>query len=177
MDSFDCAALPPSIASDTTKSGDVTSVQRIWSKLIPFAAIPSFPKRILRMTIKGAYNIDPPCDYQLETIHHLATNDDTYLVLIRQTADGKLLVLLTVTLLRTGIVTIIVPLHGLGSNQVEKTNIPDYVEEHKRSDATTWRNRLLLLTLDELQHTTCILFVSPNALPLIWPGTTRSFAN
>ena len=122
------------------------------------------------MTIKAAYNIDPPRDYQLEAIHHLATNDDTYLVLVRRTADGKSLVPLTVGLLRTGIAIILVPLHGLGSDQVEKSNIPKmgveayYVDEHKRSDATALHKRLLLLSLDELTHNTCILFVSPKAL-------------
>ena len=64
------------------------------------------------MTIKGAYNINLPRDYQLEAIHHLATKDDTYLVLIRRTTDGKLLVPLTVALLCTGIVMILAPLHA-----------------------------------------------------------------
>ena len=75
------------------------------------------------MLIKDTFHINPPRDYQIEAINHLAFYDDTYLVLVRNTADGKLLVPLTVALLRTGISIIIVPLHGLGSKQVEKSNI------------------------------------------------------
>ena len=85
-----------STASITTRSGNGTDIHRVVPKCIPFAEIPTFRKSILRMTIKDAFQIDPPCDYQIEAINHLASNDDTYLVLICKTAGGKSLVPLTV---------------------------------------------------------------------------------
>jgi len=157
-------------ASITTSCVDATVVHRVSPTLIPFADIPSFRISILRGLIKDAFRIEHPREYQIEAINHLASNDDTYLVLVRKTADGKSLVPLTVALLRPGISITLVPLHGLGSDQVEKSNIPElgveayYVDEHKRSDAGALRKRLLSLTKEELHHTTCILFVSPFAL-------------
>ena len=67
-----------------------------------------------------------PRPFQIETIHHLAYGEDSSLVLIQRTENGKSLVPLTVTLLRCGITLILAPLHGLGSDKVDKT----MVEEH-----------------------------------------------
>ena len=79
-----------STASITNSCNDVTAIHRVPPKIVPFAEIPSFRKSILRMIIKDAFNIDPPHDYQIEAINHLASNDDTYLTLVRKTADGKI---------------------------------------------------------------------------------------
>ena len=74
-----------------------------------------------------------------------------------------------------------VPLHGLGSDQVEKANIPDqgikayYVDEHKRADAFMLQDRLLSLTNNELDHTSIILFVLPDALAADSPWYTDVF--
>ena len=63
------------------------------------------------------------------------------MVLIRRTADGKLLVPLTVSALRGGVTLILVPLHGLGSDQVDKATVPEhgieayYINEHKFDNA------------------------------------------
>jgi len=103
-----------------------------------------FHQRLFPLLLtKHAFNIDPPRDYQIESINHLASNDDTYLALVRKTADGKSLVPLTVALLRTGISITLVPTHGLGSDQVVKSNITElgveayYVNEHKQSSCVS----------------------------------------
>ena len=55
-----------------------------------------------------------------------------------------------------GIFIILVPLHGLGSDQIEKSNMPDlaaeahYIDEHKQSDATALCKRLLLLMIEKV---------------------------
>ena len=78
--------------------------------------------------------------------------------MVRATADGKSLVPQTAALLRKGVAIIMVPLHGLGSNQVEKANIPEqgieayHIDEHKRADGSMLRDHLLSLTGDVLQR-------------------------
>ena len=73
-------------------------------------------------------------------------------------------------LLRNGVAIILVPLHGLGSDQVEKANLPSsgveayYVSEHKNADASALRKRLHSYSLDEAEEVTIILFVSPSSL-------------
>ena len=62
------------------------------------------------------------------------------------------------------------PLHGLGSDQVENTNNPAvgleayYADEHKREGAAALRKQLLLMRVDKFEENTTILFVSSNAL-------------
>jgi hypothetical protein len=88
-------------------------------------------------------------DFQVEAINHLAFEDDSELILIRRTADGKSLVPHVTSALRRGISIILVPLHGLGSDQVEHNISEDnnieayYVDEHRKENATALRNRLL----------------------------------
>ena len=128
-----------------------------------------------------SHNIKVPRPFQIEAINHLTSNDDTYLIIVRATAEGKSLVPQATALLRKGVAIILVPLHGLGSDQVEKANNLDqgieayYVDEHKRADAFMLRDRLLSLTKDELDHTSIILFVSPNALAAESPWYTDVF--
>lgn len=80
-------------------------------------------------------------------------NNDTYLVfiliLIRRTADGKSLVPPTVATICHGVAIILVPLIGLGSNQVEKTIVVDHnveayhADEHKQLNGKLLRSCLL----------------------------------
>jgi superfamily II DNA helicase RecQ len=48
------------------------------------------------------------------------------MVLLRATADGKSLVPLTTSIIRTGVTLVLVPLHGLGSDQVDKATVLDH---------------------------------------------------
>mmetsp|Transcript_15257 Transcript_15257/g.32288 ORF Transcript_15257/g.32288 Transcript_15257/m.32288 type:complete len:100 (+) Transcript_15257:682-981(+) len=63
-----------------------------------------------------------------------------------------------------------VPLVGLGSDQVEKAwsienNVEAYhVDEHKFGDAHALRDRLTYLTDEERDHVSIMLFMSPQSL-------------
>ena len=70
------------------------------------------------------YGFNNPCSFQIEAINHLAFNDDSSLVLISRTEDGKSLVPLTMSLLRGGVTLVLVPLYSLGSDQVDKAKVP-----------------------------------------------------
>jgi hypothetical protein len=64
----------------------------------------------------------------------------------------------------------LVPLHGLGSDQVDKATVLDqgveayYIDEHKAMNAKLLTNRLKAYSSDEKDCTSIILFASPNAL-------------
>jgi hypothetical protein len=109
-------------------------------------------------------------DFQYEAIHQLAFNDDASLILIRCTADGKSLVPAITSALRGGVSIILVPLHGLGSDQVESAENNQfgieayYVDEHHFSNAKMLQGRLKLYSKQEAEESTIILYVSPNSI-------------
>ena len=139
-------------------------------QLLTIDHIPIRQKAIIQQAIHDLYSINSPRDFQIEAINHLAFSDDASLIVIRRTADGKSLIPLATSVLRGGIALILVPLHGLGSDQVEKAAIPDkgveayYVDEHRNTNAKALHNRLSAFTTEEADHATIILFVSPSSL-------------
>ena len=138
--------------------------------LLAIDAIPTAQKEIIQRAIKDLYVIDTPRPFQIEAINHLAFSDDASLIVIRRTADGKSLIPLATSALRGGISLIMVPLHGLGSDQVDKAAIESkgveayYLDEHRHENAKILHDRLSAFTLDEANESTIILFVSPSSL-------------
>ena len=124
---------------------------------------------IIKDAIKDVYGFADPRPFQIEAINHLAFGDNSSLVLVRRTADGKSLVPLTVSILRGGITLVLVPLHGLGSDQVDKATVPCtrspyYANEHKFSNAKMLEQRFRAYSEEEADHNSIIVFTSPNAL-------------
>ena len=117
----------------------------------PLADVPQncLKIKILKDSIREVYGFIDIRPFQIESINHLAFDDDSSLVLIRRTANGKSLVPLTVTIIRGGVILILVPLHGLGSNQVNKATSTEhgieayFVDEHKYYDVKVLEKRLL----------------------------------
>ena len=87
-----------------------------------------------------------------------------------KTVEGKPLVPLTLALISRGVTIVIVPLVGLGSDEVEKANMPEpnieahHAEEHKFEDARKLRTRLENILDEEAKHVSIILFISPQSL-------------
>ena len=142
--------------------------------ITPLADIPADQRSIVVRAIKDVYGIDTPRPFQIEAINYLAFGDDkgraNILYMIRKTADGKSLVQLASSVIMRGVTITLVPLVGLGSDQVEKAvviekNVEGYhVDEHKYSDAYLLRQRIDLLTEDELWNRAVTLFISPQGL-------------
>ena len=109
--------------------------------------------------------------------HHCSYYDDTYLVVIRQTAYGKSLIPQIVGSLRRGVCIYLVPLIGLGSDQVERATViehnikPYHVDEHKNKDAWQLITYLLQMTPDKAKYATIALFLGPNAMTSTRWGT------
>jgi len=75
-----------------------------------------------------------------------------------RTADGKSLIPQTVASLRGGVAIVLVPLIGLGSDQVEKSTVVEHnveayhADEHKGRDGDALRQRLRAMTEGEAEH-------------------------
>ena len=116
--------------------------------LIPFNEIPERNLQIIKQAIAEVFRINIPREFQIKAINHLLMNNDTYLILIRRTADGKSLVSLTVATICRGIAIIRVPLIGIGSDQVEKAIVVDHnveachADKHKQLDGLLLWDRL-----------------------------------
>jgi len=94
------------------------------------------------------------------------------LCLIAKTGGGKSAVPLTVGTLKSGVTVTLVPLIGLGSDQVTKSrNANHYVEAYHLDEQNTESSRELSKRLNSLHqseanHCTIILYVSPRALQM-----------
>jgi superfamily II DNA helicase RecQ len=68
------------------------------------------------------------------------------------------------------LVLVLVPLHGLGSDQVDKATVVDhgvkayYIDEHKAENARVLEQRLHSYSEDKKGCSSIIIFASPNAL-------------
>jgi superfamily II DNA helicase RecQ len=73
-------------------------------------------------------------------------------------------------ILRSGISIVLVPLHGLGSDQVESAENYDfgveayYVDEHRFANAKSLQDRLKHYSKEEAEENTIILYVSLNSI-------------
>ena len=132
--------------------------------------VPDLHKRIIQEALDVDWDIDSPRDFQVVAINQGNFNDDTVMYLISKTGSGKSAVPLTIASLRHGITIILVPLLGLGSDQVKKASRVEkgihsyHVNEHRGRDGTLLREWLINMTNDECKSTTTILFMSPQSL-------------
>ena len=89
---------------------------------------------------------------------------------MRKTADSKSLVPLTLAAIFRGVTIVLVPLVGLGSDQVDKANVTHHnvfayhVDEHKFEDAQKIRNWLINMSADKAEHVSTILYMSLQSL-------------
>ena len=89
---------------------------------------------------------------------------------ISKTGSGKSAAPLSITTLRCGITIVLVPLLGLGSDQVKKASREErgirayHVDEHRGPNGVLLRDWLMNMTDDECETSTTILFISPQSL-------------
>ena len=132
-DVADSASAPvTSIDTDVAPTRDPPS-------LVSLADIPARQQELLRSAILQTFGISTPRPFQIEAINHCTFEDDTYISINRGTADGKSLVPQTLTITRRGVALIMVPLVGLGTDQVEKAQLAEHgiesyhIDEHKNT--------------------------------------------
>jgi superfamily II DNA helicase RecQ len=108
--------------------------------------------------------------FQICVIHLIVFHCNRLVYLIAKTGSGKLAVPLTIGLMPNGITLTMVPLVGLGSNQVSKSMneancIKAYhLDKHRGVDAQVLRDCLLSLNQREVEFVSIFLHASPQSL-------------
>jgi superfamily II DNA helicase RecQ len=135
-----------------------------------FTDISDRRKSVINRACSEIFSIDNTREFQVTATHYLSYHNNAFLSMIRRTADGKSLVPLCTAVLRRKVTLIMVPLHGLGSDQVDKSTLREhninayYIDQHTRENEELLRERLEGLTMDEAKDSCTILFVSPQKL-------------
>ena len=164
-----CPLSPPPPSTATNVSPPIVDLP-LSSTVISIDNIPSLHKQIIIAAMADIFGILTPRNFQIEAINHCVFDDDAVLFIVQPTANGKSLVPLTIATIRRGVTIVLVPLIGLGSDQVEKATVLDHnveayhIDEHKQLDARAVRDRLNHLSVSEANSTTILLFMSPQSL-------------
>ena len=146
-------APPPADASSSTIHGVIESDARPRPPsniepptVTPVDQINPDARSILEDSISTMFGIDTPRDLQLEVINHCAWDDNAVVFVNAKTAVGKSLCPLTAAAMRRKVSIFLVPLIGLGSDQVSKASRPDHnieayhIDEHHGIDAKALRD-------------------------------------
>ena len=126
-------------------------------------------KTLIRKPMHDKWGIDHPHPhkFQVRAIHRAAFHRNELLYIIAKTGSGKSAIPLTVSTLLTGAVITLIPLIGLGSNQVTQSCIAaNYVEayhvdEHRGKDTAKLHHRLDIMTERKADIVTIFLYMSP----------------
>jgi hypothetical protein len=100
----------------------------------------------IRTAMLDNWGIQFPHEWQIRAISDIVFSCDTTTFLIAKTGSGKSAIPLTVGSLLTGVTLTMVPLVGLGSNQVKK--FPRIVVDggsRRSSHVAKWRKALLMI--------------------------------
>jgi superfamily II DNA helicase RecQ len=116
------------------------------------------------------WGVHSPHEFQLCNIHHIAFQHDQLLYIIAKTGLGKSAIPLTIGLLQTRVTLSVVPLVGLGSDEVNKSSNDDnlietdHLDKHRGIDGKVLRDCLLSLNEQEANHVSIFLYASPQSL-------------
>jgi hypothetical protein len=158
-------ASPPPLPPPLYSSIDYETMEESFP-----TTIPQRRRDIIINTMKKVWKIDCPREFQIQAIYLMVYCREQVLYLIRKTGEGKSIVFLTIATLLRGITIVLVPLIGLGSDQVTKSinlshRVESYhVDENKEASFTLLRKRLLSIPPRVRQTSSIILFCSPQSL-------------
>ncbi len=129
-------------------------------------------KRWISQSMLDNWGIRLLHEFQIRVIHSIAFHCNWLVYLITKTGLGESAVPLTIGSMQNGITLMMVPLVGLGSNQVSKsTNEANcikayHLDKHRGVDAQVLRDRLLSLNWREAEFVSIFLYTSPH--PCKW---------
>jgi superfamily II DNA helicase RecQ len=116
------------------------------------------------------WGIRYPHDWQVQAIHDLAFHCNRHVYLIAKTGSGKLAVPLKVRSMQTGVTLSMIPLVGLGSDQVKKSsNASNLIEAYHLDEMRGVHGDLLCCRLRSLNqveadNVSIFLYASPQSL-------------
>jgi hypothetical protein len=140
------------------------------------AGIPLLHEQWICQAMLDDVGILYPHESQLRAIHNIAFKRDQLVYLIAKKGSGKSAIPLTFVSLQTGITLTLVPLVGLGSDQVsnganrDNLNEAYHLDEHRGDNGAALRACLNSLTSHEANHVSILLCASPQSLQIgtIW---------
>lgn len=118
------------------------------SQINDLPPVPASIAKVITKMLSEVWGFDTPHDYQIRMIFHLVYRRVPLAYLIRKCGEGKSLVWLGMATLLWGITISMVPLIGLGSDQVSKSRQPDdrveayQVDEFRGEDYRLLQQRL-----------------------------------
>ena len=124
----------------------------------------------IRQCMKDDWGIQYPHEFQIHAIHHIAFQRDQILYIVAKTGSSKSTIPLTIGSLQTGVTCSMVPLVGLGSDQVNNsrnsTNLIEayHLDENRGVDGYALRRRLLSLNPREVNRVSIFLYATPQSL-------------
>ena len=131
----------------------------------PSIVIPDYVSSAIRNELQLTWGYAHPRSYQIEAIFHLVYQNTDMMYLIRQTGEGKSLVMQGMASMLKGVTIVMVPLLGLGSDLESKcttttANVEAYhLDEYRLQHASILCNHLNNYSRKE--KTSIILLVSP----------------
>jgi len=135
-----------------------------------YVVIPSHCRTIIESVCKEDWGVDKPREFQVQAIFQGAMSHGSFMSITAKTGYGKSLVHLAIASMRRGVSIVMVPLLGLGTDQVAKAIHQDknilawHVDEFKGNDAKLLRKSLYRATADDMAKSSTILFMSPRSL-------------
>ena len=129
---------------------------------------PDFCHDAIQAMLVEGFGVSEPREYQIRDIFLLSFLKIRFMYLIRKCGEGKSLVSLGAAAILRGFCIVLVPLHGLGSDQVSKSKRPEagvhayHVDEFRDADYPQLRERLRSYTPDD--DTSIICYISPQQL-------------
>lgn len=134
-------------------------------------AVPPVARSIIERCILAVFGITSPRPFQIFVIYCMVYLTKQLIYVIRKTGEGKTLVITTTAVLLRGIVIVMVPLIGLGSDQVNKAidlgnGLEGYhTDENHGQDFTNLMTRLYSIKKRNGRAANAIiLFCSPQSM-------------
>jgi superfamily II DNA helicase RecQ len=111
-----------------------------------------------------------PHEFQICAVHHIAFHHDQIVYIVAKTGSGKSAIPLSIGSLQTGVTLTMVPLVGLGSDQVNNSRNRNnlikayHLDKNRGRDGYTLRSRLLSLHPREAECVSIFLYALPQSL-------------
>jgi hypothetical protein len=167
--------VPAGLNHATSLYENIMSVSR--RKFTGWSVEPSYVTGInnqhemwIRQVMLDDWGIQFPHEFQIPAIHHVAFHRNQIVYIVAKKGSGKLAILLLIGLLQTRVTLLMVPLVGLGSDQVNNSRNSNnlieayHLDKNRGRDGYALRSRLLSLHPREAECVSIFLYASPQSL-------------
>ena len=132
--------------------------------------IPPHERALIEQCCRDDFGVASVREFQLQAIYAGAFYDDSFLSINAKTGYGKSLIPLAIASMRRGVSIVMMPLLGLGTDQVTKALHVDinieawHIDEFRGRDGRALRCRLFAYSADQRDNLSIVLYMSPQSL-------------